>query len=61
MYRVSPDRRSYVFAQALQHQTHSELVYRPLQFRERSQLFIRSDNETLFVIAMCVGNPDCSL
>jgi hypothetical protein len=29
-----------------------------LQFKKRSQLFIRSHNETLSVIAMCVRNPD---
>jgi hypothetical protein len=35
-------------------------VYRPLQFHERSQLFISAHNETLSAIAMCVSNPDCS-
>jgi hypothetical protein len=29
-------------------------------FPKRSQLFIRSHNETLSVVAMCVGNPDRS-
>ena len=29
-------------------QPHSELVYRPLQFHERSQLFIGANDETLF-------------
>jgi hypothetical protein len=34
-------------AQPLRDQTHRELVYRPLQFHERSQYFIRTYNETL--------------
>src|SRR5262249_41716633 len=33
---------------------------RPLQFQKCRQLFIRTHNETLFVAAMRVGNPDCS-
>jgi hypothetical protein len=30
------------------------------KFQKRSQLFLRVHNETLSVIAMCVGNKDCS-
>jgi hypothetical protein len=30
------------------------------QFVKRAQLFIRTHNETLPVIAMCASNPDCS-
>ena len=33
---------------------------RRLQFQKRCQLFIRSHNETLSVVAMCVCNPDRS-
>jgi hypothetical protein len=33
---------------------------RGFQFQKRSQLFIRTHNETLSIIAMCVSNPDCS-
>jgi hypothetical protein len=33
---------------------------RRFQFQKRSQLFLRTHNETLSVIAMRVGNPDCS-
>jgi len=44
----------------LRNQTHRELVYRPLQFQKRSQLFIRTHNVTLSVAAMRVSNPDCS-
>jgi len=40
----------------LRDQTHRQLVYRPLQFHERSQLFIGTHNETLSV-AVCVNNP----
>jgi hypothetical protein len=29
------------------------------QFKKRRQLFIRVHNETLSVVAMCVGNEDC--
>jgi hypothetical protein len=29
-------------------------------FEERRQLFIRTHNETLSVVAMCVNNPDRS-
>jgi hypothetical protein len=30
------------------------------QFQERSQLFTRSHNETLSVVAACVSNEECS-
>jgi hypothetical protein len=30
------------------------------EFQKRSQLFIRTHNETLSVVAVCVSNPDCS-
>jgi hypothetical protein len=33
-------------------------INRRLQFQKRGQLFIRSHNETLSVIAMCVCDPD---
>src|SRR6266487_587805 len=33
---------------------------RPFQFRERSQLFLRTHNETLSVVPMRIGKPDCS-
>jgi hypothetical protein len=33
---------------------------RPFQFQKRSQLFIRTHNEALNVVAMRVCNPDCS-
>jgi hypothetical protein len=32
----------------------------PFQFHKRSQLLIRSHNETLPIVAMRVNNPDCS-
>jgi len=35
-----------------QHQTHGELVYRPLQFQKCSQLFIRTHNEPDSIAAM---------
>jgi hypothetical protein len=41
-------------------QPHGELVYRSLQFHERSQYFIGADDETLSVVAMRVSNPDRS-
>jgi hypothetical protein len=34
---------------------------RRFEFQKRRQLFIRPDNETLSVTAMCVRNPDRSL
>ena len=34
--------------------------HRRFKFQKRRQLFIRSQNETLSVAAMCVSNPDCS-
>jgi hypothetical protein len=46
--------------EVLQDQTHCELVYRPLQFHKRSQLFIGVHNQTLSVVALYVGNPDRS-
>jgi hypothetical protein len=45
--------------EVLRDQTHCELVYRPLQFHERSQYFIGADDETLSV-AMRAHNPDPS-
>jgi hypothetical protein len=33
---------------------------RRFQFQKSRQLFIRVDNETLSVVAMCVSNPDCA-
>jgi len=47
--------RTQVSARTSPDQTHRELVYRPLQFHERSQHFICAHNETLSV-AMRVGN-----
>jgi hypothetical protein len=44
---------------ATRDQTHRELVYRPLQFHERSQHFIGPHDE-MFSFAMRVNNPDCS-
>ena len=44
---------------SLQDQTHRELVYRPLQFRECGQDFTGTHNEALSV-AMCAHNPDCA-
>jgi len=44
----------------LRNQIHREFVYRRLQVQNRSQLFIRSHDETLSVAAMCVSNPDCA-
>ena len=46
-------------AQRLRYQTHRELVYRALQFQERSQHFIGTHDETLSV-AMSVNDPDRS-
>jgi hypothetical protein len=31
---------------------------RHFEFHKRSKLFIGTHNETLSVVAMCVGNPD---
>jgi hypothetical protein len=39
---------------------HRELVYRPLQFHKRSPHFIGVHNEPFSVVAMRVGDPDCS-
>ena len=33
---------------------------RRFQFEKGRQLFIRTHNEAFSVVAMCVGNPDCS-
>jgi hypothetical protein len=48
-----------VTAQPSRDQTHSECVYRPLQFQKRSQYFFDADDETLSV-ALRVHNPDRS-
>jgi hypothetical protein len=44
----------------LRDQIHREFVYRPLQFHERRQQFLRTHNETPSVVAMGISNPDCS-
>ena len=44
----------------LQDQAYRELVYRPLQFHERSSHFIGPHDETLSIIAVRVHNPDGS-
>jgi hypothetical protein len=36
------------------------LADRRFQFQKRRQLLIRTHNETLSVIAMCISNPDRS-
>jgi hypothetical protein len=41
-------------------QTITRAANRRFKFDKRSQLFIRSHNETLSVAAMCVGNKDRS-
>jgi len=50
---------AHASAQLQQDQTHRKLVYRPLQFPKRSQLFIGAHDKTLSV-AMRVNNPDRS-
>jgi hypothetical protein len=51
--------RTHVFARPLRNQIHRELVYRPLQFHERSQLLVGTHHE-LHSVAMRVGDPDRS-
>ena len=41
--------RTQVSGRPLRDQAHRELMYRALQFHKRSQLFIRTHNETLSV------------
>ena len=50
--------RARRFLLPLRDQIHRKVVYSPFQFEERSQLFIGARNETLFVAAMRVRNPD---
>jgi hypothetical protein len=57
--RPQPFQRRHLSARSLQDQTHRELVYRPLQFHERSQFFFGAHDETLSV-TMRVHNPDRS-
>jgi hypothetical protein len=42
------------------HGTKLSLLTARFKFDKRSQLFIRTHNETLFIIAMCVNNEDRS-
>ena len=51
--------RSRWLGGVLRDQTRRELVYRPLQFQKRGQLFIRTHDESLSV-AMRVNNPNRS-
>ena len=44
--------RTHVYARLSRDQTHRELVYRPLQFHERSWHFIGANDETLCVVMM---------
>jgi hypothetical protein len=32
---------------------------RGFEFQKHDQLFIRSHNETLSIVAVCIRNPDC--
>jgi hypothetical protein len=43
----------------LRHGIHREVVYRPLKFQTRSQLFIGANNESP-PLAVRVNDPDCS-
>jgi hypothetical protein len=43
--------------EVLHDQTHREIVYRPLQFQKRSQLFICARDETLSVATLNVNDP----
>jgi hypothetical protein len=47
--------------EVLRDQSHREFVNRPFQFHKRSQLFIRTHNETLSVAAVGVNNLHCSV
>jgi hypothetical protein len=51
---------AHVTARPLRDQTHRELVYRPLQFQKRSQLFIGTHNKMSSVFALCGSNPKMS-
>jgi hypothetical protein len=48
------------FDWAVRRQTRLPNASSRFKFQKRSQLFIRSHNETLSVATMCVNNPDCS-
>jgi len=39
---------------------YDEFVNRPFQFKKRGQLFIRTHNETLPIVAVRIDNPDRS-
>jgi hypothetical protein len=45
---------------AIKRQAHWGGANRRFKFHKRSQLFIRTHNETFSVVAMRVSNPDCS-
>jgi hypothetical protein len=53
-------RRFQTVVKVLRQKTHRDLVYRPLQFHKRSQLFIRMHNEAPAAASMRVSNPGCS-
>jgi len=62
--------RTPVSARLPRDQTHRELVYRPSQFQKRSQLFIRTHEESLSVAAIRIAtsseminriDPGCAL
>jgi hypothetical protein len=52
-------RRFQTVVKVLRHQTHRELVYRPLQFQKRSQVFIGAHDEAVSV-AVRVNDPNCA-
>jgi hypothetical protein len=48
------------FAVAVQKSNMRQSISHGFEFQKRRQFFIRSCNETLSIVAMCVNNPDCS-
>jgi hypothetical protein len=50
----------HVNISAIKRQAACSGTNRRFQIQKRSQYFIRMHNETLSVIPMCIGDPDCS-
>jgi len=58
--RDSTDRRAVQSSLLVCPGHQREVVNRPRWFQKRAQYFIRTHNETLSVIAVCIDSPDCS-
>jgi hypothetical protein len=49
-----------LFRSLLKKRRSTELLNRRFESHKRSQYFVRSHNDTLSIVVVCIDNPDCS-